>query len=188
MATDDDSPWSRQLLVGLAALVAVTLIVGGVLSLIALGAAKITGIGSPSGGASAPPSLYMPSDDPTTTPDGYPDPSRTPTGSSPSPSPSAPSDSPTTSKPDKGITLQAYPGHVSPGQRIDLSGVYPRGEGAQVRVQRWENGWVDFPVSATVSGGIFNTYVTTSRTGPQKFRVVDPGSGKQSNAVTVQVG
>ena len=185
MATDDDSPWSRQLLVGLAALVAVTLIVGGVLSLIALGAAKISGIGSPPGGASAPPSLYMPSLEPTTTPDPYPDPAPPSTGSA-SPSPS-PSDSPTRNKPDQRITLQAYPGNVSPGQRIDLSGVYPRGEGAMVRVQRWANGWVDFPVSASVSGGIFHTYVTTSRGGPQKFRVLDPGTGRHSNPVTVRV-
>ena len=41
---DDETPWPRQLLVVLVALVAVALVIGGVMSVLALGAAKVTGI------------------------------------------------------------------------------------------------------------------------------------------------
>ena len=60
---------------------------------------------------------------------------------------------------------------VRPGEPIDLTGVYPGGEGAVLRVQRLEDGaWVDFAdgsVEATVSNETFSTYVVTERTGPQ---------------------
>jgi len=56
-------------------------------------------------------------------------------------------------------------------------------------VQRFEGGgWTDFPVSARVSGGQFNTYITTSRSGATRFRVFDPAAGKPSNPVRVQIG
>ena len=188
MASDDDSSWSRQLLVGLGALLAAALVVGGVLSVVALGAAKVTGLdGGSAAGPTAEPSLYIPSADPTTRPEQYPDPAVPEKSDSPSPSPS-PSASPTKQdKPDPRISLQAFPNQVGAGQRIDLTGVYPRGEGATLRVQRWENGWTDFPVTAPVSGGQFHTWVETSRAGLQKFRVVDPASGRHSNAVGVRV-
>ena len=63
------------------------------------------------------------------------------------------------------------------------------GEGAILQVQRMESGaWSDFPVTMSVSGGTFATYVQTSRTGPNKFRVVDTDSDAVSNEVTVTVG
>ena len=56
-------------------------------------------------------------------------------------------------------------------------------------MQRFEGGsWTDFPVSAHVSGGQFATYVTTSHTGPQRFRVADKTADRMSNAVRVRVG
>ena len=42
---DDEAPWSRTLLMGIGALVAVSLLVGLVVGVIAFGAAKMSGIG-----------------------------------------------------------------------------------------------------------------------------------------------
>jgi hypothetical protein len=77
---------------------------------------------------------------------------------------------------------------VSPGERIDLTGVYQNGEGAVLQVQRYEGGWTDFPVTTTVSGGIFSTYLTTSRSGVLRFRVFDRATDRHSNQVQVTVG
>ena len=41
---DEDAPWTRQLLVALGVLVAVALVIGGVVSVVALGAANVSGI------------------------------------------------------------------------------------------------------------------------------------------------
>jgi hypothetical protein len=194
---DDEQPWTRQLFVVIGVLVAVALVIGAILSVIALGAAKVTGIDSAKSTASAKPSLYVPSGKPTVglepgpEPSGVPDPTSGSGGSGGSGgSDSDSSDSPDSSGPQKhGITLQLYPQQVSAGQRINISGVYSNGEGAQLQVQRFENGsWSDFPVTTSVSGGQFATYITTSHTGPQRFRVTDKAAGRMSNAVRVRVG
>jgi hypothetical protein len=183
---DDDVPWTRQLAVGVGVLVAVALVIGGVMSVVALGAAKVTGLGGAHASATARPSLYFPSDDPTTTPETFPDPNGS---DEPSPSPSSsasPSAKPT--RKARSITLQAFPQQVPPNERINLTGVYQGGEGARLQVQRFENGWVDFPVSASVSGGAFATYIYTGRSGPNRFRVIDKEADKASNPVRVRVG
>ncbi len=183
---DEDTPWTRQLLVGVGVLVAVSLVIGGVVSLIALGAARVTGIDDARPRATQAPSLYIPGDDPTTTPEPFPDPagSDEPRTASPSPTPSTPK--PT--KRTQAISLQAFPKQVSPNERINLTGVYDGAEGARLQVQRFEAGWVDFPVSTSVSGGLFNTYVFSGREGLNRFRVIDADSGRKSNAVRVTIG
>lgn len=187
MARDDDEdvPWTRQLAVGAGVLVAVALVIGGVMSVVALGAAKVTGLGGSHASATAPPSLYFPSDDPTTTPDTYPDPNGS---DKPSPSPSRESPSAKPTQKTRAITLQAFPQQVPPNERINLTGVYQGGEGARLQVQRFENGWVDFPVSTSVSGGSFTTYIYTGRSGPNRFRVIDKEADEASNPVRVRVG
>jgi hypothetical protein len=188
MARDDDgeTPWTRQLLLGVGALAAVALLIGGVMSAFALGAAKVSGIDDSSGvKASASPSLVMPSGTPTTDVDAVPAPSSA--AGSPSAS-SSPSATPRAKKP-RPITLLARQASVGAGQRIDLTGVYPAAEGATLQVQRLEAGaWTDFPVTVSVQGGQFATYITTSRTGRTRFRVLDPASGKTSNVVRVTIG
>ena len=185
MARDDDeeTPWTRQLLVGIGALLAVALMIGGVVSVLALGAARVSGINDAHRAtASASPSLYIPSGEPTTSPDTFPDPEGSGKASA-SPSP--------TKKPAKkrtAISLQASPQQVPANQRINLTGDYPRSDGASLQVQRFEGSWVDFPVNASVRGGSFSTYVFTGRTGPNRFRVVDKASGRTSNPVRVVVG
>jgi hypothetical protein len=97
----------------------------------------------------------------------------------------------TTKSPATGISLQAGQTRVGPMQRIDLTGTYPTGEGAVLQVQRATgpgDSWVDFPVTVTVSGGTFSTYVQTGRSGPNRFRVVDTDSDEVSNEVTITIG
>ena len=74
-------------------------------------------------------------------------------------------------------------------EQIDLTGVYPGGEGAILQVQRFTNGkWQDFPVTVSVSDETFTTYVQTSQAGENKFRVVDSDTDLISNEVRVTVG
>jgi hypothetical protein len=170
-------------------------VIGAIASVIALGAAKLTGLDSAKSTATAKPSLYIPSGKPTVGLDPYPAPSGVRTkakrhagGSGGSGTGS--SDSPDSQRPQKkGITMQLFPQQVRSGQRINITGVYPGGEGATLQVQRLEHGsWSNFPVTTTVSGGQFATYITTSHTGPQRFRVTDKASHRRSNVVSVRVG
>ena len=72
---------------------------------------------------------------------------------------------------------------------IDLTGDYAAGEGAILRVQQFENGqWGDFPVTASVSGGRFSTFIQTGNTGLNRFRVIDTDTGEASNEIKVQIG
>jgi hypothetical protein len=88
-----------------------------------------------------------------------------------------------------GIMLTAAQESVSPMQQIDLTGTYPGGDGAILQLQRFENEqWTDFPVTMSVTGGAFATYVLTARTGENRFRVVDTDSDVMSDEVTVTVG
>jgi hypothetical protein len=189
MAADDqDGRWGRQLLTGLGALVATTLVIGVVVGVAALGAMRLLGLDEGSPQARSAPTLYLPSGTPTTSPEFYPDPVEPSSGATEA-SPSAESPGPAEGRKRRRISLQAFPARVSPGERIHLTGVYRAGEGATLQVQRFEGGaWADFPVSVTVRGGIFETFVTTSRTGRWRFRVVQVGSGKASNPVAVTIG
>ena len=95
----------------------------------------------------------------------------------------------TSEAPAEAISLSATQQSVSPMQQIDLTGTYQSGEGAILQVQRMENGaWSDFPVTMSVSGGTFATYVQTSRVGPNKFRVIDTDTETTSNEIIVTVG
>jgi hypothetical protein len=186
---DDDTAWPRQLLLGVAALVAVALVIGGVVSVVALGAARLAGVGADQPTPTSKPSLYIPSGKPSVSPEPYATLSGS-AGASPSPSrsPSA-SASPRHTRKPRPVSLHASPLQVQPGQRINLTGAYRGGAGATLQVQRFEAGhWTDFPVTVPVHGASFATYITTSRTGKNRFRVLDKGAGRASNAVTVQVG
>lgn len=195
---DDDAPWYRSLLIGLGAMLGVALVVGGVISLVALGAVSLTGFGDERVTVEEEPSLYIPSYSPT--PEDEDDPGLTLedlNGGSDDAESEQPEETQEPAKNDKKkkrkkprsvISLSASPLEVSAMERIYLTGTFPGGEGASLQVQRMEDGWTDFPVSTSVSGGTFSTYVMTGRNGENRFRVVDPASGKKSNPVKVQVG
>jgi hypothetical protein len=87
------------------------------------------------------------------------------------------------------LYLSASPVLVRPSERINLTGQWPGHDNESLLVQRFENGqWNDFGVQVGVHVGTFSTYVLTSRTGDQRFRVFDPESETASNEVTVTVG
>ena len=172
---------NRPVLTGLVALVGVAVVIGLLGGLAVIVGVKATGIGDTSsasndGGTPSTFDLPKPSD----------------TGSSiPEPEDSVePSAGESTSEaPAKAISLTATQQSVSPMQQIDLTGTYPGGEGAILQVQRFENGaWSDFPVTMSVSGGTFATYVQTSQIGANKFRVIDTDTQVTSNELVVTVG
>ncbi|WP_459980525.1 hypothetical protein [Nocardioides sp. AN3] len=179
MKSDEKHPIVAALL----ALLGVGLVIGLLLGLVTLAASHVAGLGGDgqSGATDAGPSLYLPSPTPTQS-------SGAAASVSPSSLPSATSRA-TKSAPAKQITLQSSETSVSPMQRIDLTGVYPGGEGAVLHVQRKGAGgsWQDFPVTTSVSGQTFSTYIQTGQSGTQKFRMRDSDSGTVSNAVSVTV-
>jgi hypothetical protein len=189
MTTPDDGGDSprRALLVALAAMAGVALLVG-----LAVGGAAVTvmnfaGVGSDDGasqGGGAEESLVIPRYKPTKTLEadlGLP----TPSSSDKAETEPSKEPSPRTDR----IKLFAAPQSVAPGERINFNGVYVDGEGVALQIQRKEGGtWVDFPVTATVRGGVFSTWILTSRSGEAPFRVFDESANRASNVVTVTIG
>lgn len=187
----DQHPTERHpVITGLIALVSVGLVVGLIAGVAALVGTRFLGLSdaeaSSGGGGKA--TLYLPKPQKTQAPSGpliTLAPGETPATTSSEPA--EPSDSATEQKTK--ISLSSGENSVAPMQQIDLTGVYPGGEGAILRVQRLESGqWQDFPVTASVSNQTFSTYVQTSRSGLNKFRVIDTDTGLKSNAVRVTVG
>ncbi|HET7356706.1 MAG TPA: hypothetical protein VFJ09_08535 [Nocardioidaceae bacterium] len=190
----EDSPTVRSLVIGLVSLVFVSLIIGGVFSLFALGAVNVAGLAN--SGPAPKPSLYMPPLSKHPSPGAGPSVSPSPAAPSSPASTEAPAAQSPSASPTKRhhhrrhqITLAASPLHASPSERIDLSGRYPGGDGTVLQVQNYQSGsWTTFPVSVTVSGSTFRTYIYSGNPGPQRFRVVDTSSGRASNPVTVTIG
>lgn len=86
------------------------------------------------------------------------------------------------------LTLSANPHRVREMGRVNLWGRYPGHGGARLLVQRFKGGhWGRFPVTVTVRGGRFHTWVASGRRGTNRFRVLDPAARRVSPAVTVSV-
>ncbi|MDQ3615431.1 MAG: hypothetical protein M3393_02165 [Actinomycetota bacterium] len=186
---DEDSGRMRPVLYGLGALLAVSILVGATISVVALGLADVAGVAGGDATAktsSAEPTMFVPEPSATEKSSAPP----TATTSEPSTSPTEPSEPASTKQEParRAITLSASPLQVSSMGRIDLTGRYPGGDGSTLQVQRLEGVWADFPVDASVAGGTFSTYVQTGQTGSNRFRVVDKATGEVSNPVTITVG
>ncbi len=181
----------RPVLSGLLALVGVGLAVGLIVGLAALIGTRMLGFGEETASAETTnnQSMYIPKPEKTEAEEGplitlAPEPS-----SSDDDETSKPSGNETTEKEEKGISLSASQTEVSSMEQIDLTGVYPGGEGAILQVQRFTSGtWQDFPVTVSVSDETFATYVQTSQSGLNRFRVVDTDTERISNEVRVQIG
>lgn len=181
------------MLTGLLALVGVGLAVGLVLGGVALGATSVLGVGDePADTASEEQGFFLPRPSPTRAPSGplitlSGEPTPTSEGSEGAESPTG---TPTDGAEEGGeITLSAGQTSVGVMQQIDLTGVYPGGEGAVLQVEKFSGGsWQDFPVTAVVSNETFATYVQTSFQGVNRFRVTDSETGVSSNEVKVTVG
>jgi hypothetical protein len=188
---EDDNPVAS----GLIALVAVAVVVGLLAGIGALAATRLLGIGDDSGTSSGGPaggqSLYLP---PIVRTTGDPDPLFTPI------SPSAPTTTPddyftetpveTETAQEPAISLSVGSSSVEDNEELMLSGTYVGGEGAVLDILYNVNktGWEEFPLDTNVSGGIFQTYVQTYKTGAIQWRVKDSSTGKISNVVTVRHG
>ncbi len=173
---------NRPVLTGLIALVGVAVVIGLLGGLAVMVGVNATGIGDTStvsDDSSAPSTFRLPRPSDTESSVPAPEESVEPSvGEEPSPE-----------TPATAISLSAGQQSVSPMQQIDLTGTYPGGEGAILQVQRFEAGaWSDFPVTMSVSGGTFATYVQTSQVGANQFRVIDTDTQVASNELTVTVG
>lgn len=174
---------------GLLALVGVGVVVGLVLGLAALAGTRVLGVGDPATASTGEgeASMYLPKPE-KTQPASGPLVTLAP-GEDPPPPPTETATESESSEPEKAISLSAGQTSVGPMEQIDLTGVYPGGEGAILQVQRFESGsWQDFPVTASVSNQTFATYVQTSQPGVNRFRVVDTDTDEPSNEVKVTVG
>ena len=169
---------------GLGAMVVVAAAVGVLIGIGALGVTRVLGLsgGGSGSGTSAGATMVIPS------------PSGTRSSESESDSPEAtktpePGQQSSSTAEAKPITLQSAQSAVAPMQQIDLSGSYPGGDGAILQVQRFEGGsWVDFPVTMSVTGDSFDTFILTGHTGVNRIRVIDTTNGDKSNEIKVTVG
>ncbi len=180
---------------GLVALLAVGLVVGLILGGAALAATQVIGVGeddSASDESTSGASLYLPRPERTGRPDEPLVTLATTEGSGSEESdPTGPESEPTESETedDSAISLSAGQTEVGPMEPIDLTGVYPGGEGSILQVQQFTEGrWDDFPVTTPVSNETFTTYIQTSQPGLNKFRMIDTKSGETSNEVRVRIG
>lgn len=171
----------RPVLTGLIALVGVAVVIGllgGLAVVVGVKAAGLDGTSTATDESASPSAFNLPR--PSDTGSSIPEPEDSvepSTGEETSEAPAEP------------ISLTAVQQSVSPMQQIDLTGTYQGGEGAILQVQRFDGGaWSDFPVTLSVSGGTFATYVRTGQVGPNRFRVVDTDTQAISNEVTVTVG
>jgi hypothetical protein len=176
-----ESSWQRQLVIGLSALLAIAVLVGGILGVIALKAADYAGIGNSVHLGSTPDVILPTTGDASTTP------SNTAPSTTTKTSPTR-----TTRRrpPRRLITLAVSPKHAGSYQRVNLTGTYPGHDGASLQVQRslGQGPWADFPTGASVSGGTFATFIETGMVGINHFRMLDKATGKTSNTVAVRIG
>jgi hypothetical protein len=180
---------------GLVALVGVAVVVGLILGLVVLAGSRVLGLGGDdsTSRSGSERSMYLPK------------PEKTPMATDPqiTLAPAATASADETKRPDEKdgekpskaasprtrISLSSSSTTASPMQTIDLSGVYPGGEGAILTVQRFENGaWQDFPAPGSVSNETFQIPVQTSKPGVNRFRVVDTDTGRESNEVRITIG
>ena len=176
---------------GLLALVGVGLVVGLIAGLAALAGTRMLGLGGENATAqtTSEESLFLPRPEKTTGPSGPLITLAPGATESPSQEPSEGQSSKPPKPPKKEISLSASQTEVAPMEQIDLTGVYPGGEGAILQVQRFTSGsWQAFPVTASVSDETFTTYVQTSQSGLNRFRVADTDTGLVSNDVRVNIG
>jgi hypothetical protein len=200
VADDDEvqgSPTERHPIVaGIFALLAVGLVVGLILGGAALAATQVLGVGeedTASDDTTSGASLYLPRPERTGRPDGplitLAPPASSGTDETGAPDKETEPTDKESEKEESEITLSAGQTSVGPMEPIDLTGVYPGGEGAILQVQQFTAGkWDEFPVTTPVSNETFTTYIQTSQPGLNKFRMIDTKSGETSNEVRVRIG
>ena len=199
--------WRRRLTGALVAVVAVGLVIGGVLGAVAYSTARVAGLVeesaqrpaaaaadkgddagpvSPEGSPSATPEGPTEVEEGESEPDKAAESKKIPRDKKAAKRPKNKKDSARAGK--RRPTLSASPREVRRMGRINLVGRYPGHGGARLAVQRLEGGrWVRFPVSATVRGGRFRTWIASGHRGMNRFRVVDIRTRRASEPVIVRV-
>jgi hypothetical protein len=155
-------------------------VVGLIIAVISVTLLKSSGILPEAGPSDQSPNVVPHSSSPATGNSGSPttQPANTPTGLTTTPSP----------QDRRTIQLTASPPAAGTYERINLVGSYHGIGSPTLQVQRMEGGqWVDFPTTASVSGGQFSTYIETGHTGVNKIRMLDPSTGKSSNVVEIHI-
>ena len=178
---------------GIVALVAVAVVVGVLAGIGALAATRLLGIDGSSelgdGEPGAGDTLYMPKPQKTKAADG-PLVTLAPTDSPTEFVTVTPTDEMTeTESGDPNLSLTVGSTNLAAGEELMLSGTYVGGEGSVLDIYYNVNGegWEEFPLDTNVSGGIFQTFVATWKTGRIEWRVQDESSGLKSNTVTVNI-
>ena len=180
---DDENAWLKQLAIGVGMLLVVGGLIGAIVAFAGIKVADLAGITGSSTTTGSPERLRIPRNASTpTTP--------APTSAAPTTSDSPPTSSPpsSSSKPERAITLTVSPRTAPSFARITLTGTYRAPDGTSLQVQRLEGGsWVDFPVTTTVSGGRFSTYIQTGHTGLNRIRMTDVVDGRSSEVVSFTI-
>ncbi|HJR37142.1 MAG TPA: hypothetical protein VJ819_02045 [Nocardioidaceae bacterium] len=183
------------LLISAGSLLVVSVLIGGVLSVVGFQAANLSSGGADGGTPAGSPSL------PVASPSVAPEAPESSSPGRPSEDASPPEQREQRARVERNkkpsvyakeskstrITLVASPRRAGSFERIDLEGRYPGGSGATVQVQRRESRWTDFPVSTAVRDGTFSTFVQSGHRGINRFRVVDRSTGRRSNPVSVMI-
>lgn len=195
MSDEEENP----VLSGLAALVAVAVVVGLLAGIAVLLGTRLLGLSGETSLASDEPAagatMYLP--DPVET-ERAEDPAITllPTDTeAPEPRKGKPAPSPTeaTSSPaatEAALNLSASPLAAEVGESVMLSGTYVNGEGSVIDIWRKvdDGAWEEFNVDAYVSGGVFQVNVQNYQPGRVAWKVRDAANKVESDPVTVTYG
>jgi hypothetical protein len=176
-----DRAEASQIVRALLVVLVVAIVVGVIVAVVSVTLLKSSGILSQANPSDEPSQVLPPSSSPATGTTSEPpttQPAQTPTGLTTT----------TTPHTHRTIQLTASPTAAGTYERINLVGSYHGSGSPTLQVQRFESGqWVDFPTTASVSGGVFSTYIETGHTGMNRIRLVDPSTGKSSNVVEVNI-
>ena len=183
---DDERSWPKQLLIGLVMLLVVGAVIGVVVAVAGIKVADLAGFNDDAPSTRSNSRLHIPrnADTPTTAPT-----ATTPPTSASTTLTTPPTSASTSKRPKPAFTLAISPARASTYERVNLSGIYRAPDGTTLQIQRMEGGaWVNFPVTTSVSGGRFATYIETGHAGLNRFRMTDPATGRSSSEATVTIG
>jgi len=175
----------RLVAFSLGGVVVLGVVIGLILSWVGTSVLDAAGIDGDSGGTAQRPIMQDPAT-PTPSPTATPD---EPTTTEPT-EPTEPTTTPTDKPPSGAGTLVATPQSASAFTRVTLTGRLPGvAAGTSLQVQRLEAGsWVPFPTTATATAsGSFSTYVEIGQPGPNRMRVIVPGSGRSTPTATITI-
>ncbi len=182
---DRDGRVLRLVAFSLGGVVVLGVVIGLLLSWVGTSVLDAAGIDGGSGGTAQRPIMQDPAT-PTPSPTATPDEPTTTEPTEPTKSTTTPTDKPPGGTGTLVVTPQSAPAFT----RVTLTGRLPGvPAGTSLQVQRLEAGsWVTFPTTATAAAsGSFSTYVEIGQPGPNRMRVIVPGSGRSTPTATITI-